>query len=94
MNTRLLSFVVLFFLLSGITLPISAIIKNENQNSYYSGYNLYSSNEPFEGYTLFSPEYSKKTFLIDINGDIVHNWDSNYTTRNFYSIENFCFLIA
>ena len=27
--------------------------------------------EPFDGYTLFTPEYFSKTYLIDIGGDIV-----------------------
>jgi hypothetical protein len=32
----------------------------------------------FNGYTLFSPEYMRKTFLIDKQGTIVHTWDSRY----------------
>ena len=38
----------------------------------------YFPGEAFQGYTLFSPEYSKKTFLIDKEGDIVHTWESQY----------------
>jgi len=33
---------------------------------------------PFEGYTLFGPEYSTYTYLLDIDGKIVHYWKSNY----------------
>jgi hypothetical protein len=31
-----------------------------------------------EGYTLFSPEYSQYTYLINNSGEIVHIWKSNY----------------
>ncbi len=32
----------------------------------------------FDGYTLFAPEYSTNTYLINNSGEIVHMWDSNY----------------
>ena len=38
----------------------------------------YSRGEAFIGYTLFSPEYSKETFLMDKQGKIVHTWESEY----------------
>jgi hypothetical protein len=38
----------------------------------------YFHGDAFIGYTLFSPEYSKTTFLIDKQGKIVHTWESNY----------------
>lgn len=38
----------------------------------------YFKGDAFNGYTLFSPEYSKKTFLIDKQGKIVHTWESEY----------------
>jgi hypothetical protein len=38
----------------------------------------YFSDEAYTGYTLFSPEYSTKTFIIDKQGDIRHTWNSNY----------------
>lgn len=31
----------------------------------------------FDGYILYTPEYSKETYVIDKNGDIVHSWESN-----------------
>ena len=34
--------------------------------------------EPYEGYTLFGPEYSRRTYLLDMDGKIVHTWTSNY----------------
>ncbi|MBN2599701.1 MAG: aryl-sulfate sulfotransferase [Candidatus Thermoplasmatota archaeon] len=38
----------------------------------------YFTGEAFHGYTLFSPEYSKKTFLIDKEGNMVHTWESQF----------------
>jgi len=37
-------------------------------------------NSPFssEGYTLFAPELSKETYLMDNHGHIVHTWKSDY----------------
>jgi len=34
--------------------------------------------EPWDGYTLFAPEYSTMTYLIDIEGNVVHTWESEY----------------
>jgi len=62
----LISFV---FLISVTT--SSAIINNQ---SFFSS----SYSDPFEGHILYSPEYSTKTFLINIEEEIVHSWDSNY----------------
>jgi hypothetical protein len=38
----------------------------------------YFSDEAYNGYTLFSPEYSTKTLLINKKGDIVQTWNSTY----------------
>jgi hypothetical protein len=35
-----------------------------------------------DGYTLFSPRRSKKTYLIDIHGNVVHTWESRYPSPN------------
>jgi len=34
--------------------------------------------EPSDGFTLFAPEFSLYSYLIDIQGEIVHSWSSNY----------------
>lgn len=39
---------------------------------------IYFIDDAFNGYTLFSPEYSTKTFLINKQGEIVHTWVSDY----------------
>jgi hypothetical protein len=46
-------------------------------------------NEPWNGYTLFSPMYSKNTYLININKEIVHVWESqNSPGMAVYLLEN------
>jgi len=43
----------------------------------------------FNGYTLFAPLNSTTTYLIDINGNLVHSWESNYKPGNsVYLLEN------
>jgi len=39
---------------------------------------IFNDPRAFEGYTLFSPEYSTNTHLINNSGEIVHTWGSNY----------------
>jgi Arylsulfotransferase (ASST)/PKD domain len=45
-----------------------------NMNRCFSS----SSSDPFNGYILFSAEYSTKTYIIDLDGEVVHSWDSKY----------------
>lgn len=41
-----------------------------------AGVLLYNADKAFDGYTLFSPMINcKKTYLIDMEGNIVHTWD-------------------
>jgi len=43
----------------------------------------------FNGYTLFVPGGYKTTYLIDIEGNIVHTWQNKYSTGDsFYLLEN------
>src|SRR5205085_743142 len=37
------------------------------------------STKPFPGYTLVAPVLSTKTHLIDMQGRVVHTWESRYT---------------
>jgi hypothetical protein len=37
-----------------------------------------TSGESFDGYILFTPWLSKKTFLLDNNGEVVNQWKSRY----------------
>ena len=38
----------------------------------------YKSEAAYGGYTLFAPNFSKTTYLIDIDGKLVHSWASSY----------------
>lgn len=50
---------------------------------------FWSDEESFEGYTLFSPVISLKTFLINNSGDIVHEWKSGFKPAlSVYLLEN------
>lgn len=39
---------------------------------------LLKSDQAYEGYTFFAPSTSKTTYLIDMNGQMVHSWESSY----------------
>ncbi len=48
-------------------------------------------NDPlaFNGYTLFSPNAAKTTYLIDMEGNLVHKWEHDYTpSQTVYLLEN------
>lgn len=40
---------------------------------------VYDSLNFFDGYTLFAPLTSKNTYLVDMEGFVVHYWESDYT---------------
>ncbi len=43
----------------------------------------------FPGYTLVAPLLSRNTYLIDMEGRVVHKWESNYTAgEGAYLLEN------
>ena len=49
----------------------------------------YNTKTIYEGYTLFTPELSKKIFLIDSNGNVVHEWTSKHRQGlGTYLLEN------
>jgi len=53
----------------------------------------WSDEESFEGYTLYSPSISTKTFLINNSGEIVHSRDSKFKPAlSVYLLENGCIL--
>ena len=39
-----------------------------------TGVTRYNRNKATTGYTLFSPMFGKNTFIIDMNGKVVHSW--------------------
>ena len=43
----------------------------------------------FKGYTLFSPLMSTTTYLINMEGEVVHTWQSNYSSAfSTYFLDN------
>jgi hypothetical protein len=43
-----------------------------------TGVLLYKQGKAYDGYTVFAPIMSQRTFMIDMEGNIVHTWDSQY----------------
>ena len=39
----------------------------------------YSSEKAFDGYTLVSPGFSNTSYLLDMEGNVVHKWVTPYT---------------
>jgi hypothetical protein len=38
-----------------------------------------SAEGAFDGYTLVAPSESKTTYLVDLDGDVVHSWEAEFT---------------
>jgi len=50
---------------------------------------IYQTAQAFSGYTLFAPIHSTNTYLIDMDGKLVHTWDSKYTPgQSVYLLDN------
>jgi hypothetical protein len=63
-------FLSVFILIGVIIIPSAFSIKtiiNRTENSNYL----------FDGYVLYTPEYSRDTYMINKEGEIVHTWVSN-----------------
>ena len=52
--------------------------KIEDIHPFYIEDKFFKNKEHFNGYILFSPEFSTKTYLINNEGRIVHKWKSNH----------------
>jgi|GEM_PF-1998960 len=49
---------------------------------------LYKDAKAFNGYTLFAPAFATVTYLIDMDGKLVHTWNSTYSPgQSVYLIE-------
>ena len=62
----------IFLIISVLLIKNGAVILSEASNE------MVINNGIFEGFTLFSPEFSIYTYLINNDGEIVHSWESNY----------------
>ena len=43
---------------------------------------IHDESRVYKGYTLYSPMYGNYAWLIDMNGNIVHNWEMKIPTSN------------
>lgn len=66
---------ILLFVISGFQFTDASITK-QIQNDPIKSVSIFD-NEPFEGYTLFTPEFTTKTLLINNDGETIHSWESN-----------------
>jgi len=74
-NIRKYSIILTLILL----MNIFCIFTIENPKAKFCSVNENLNSEKiFDGYTLFTPEWSKYTYLIDNNGKTVHSWKSNH----------------
>jgi len=74
----------MLLLMSTNFILIGSSYKAKKEKSSYM-----SAGEPFDGYTLFGPEASRYTFLLNIDGKIVYWWKSNYIQGlGMYLLEN------
>jgi len=70
-RVNILITVAIIFIISISASNATLFVKNDGFSpTYYS--------EPWQGFTLFAPEYSTMTYLMDINKNIVHTWESEY----------------
>ncbi len=78
-----------YLILGIILLFISAFIIPLSESIKVLKYNSSTYEEAFNGYILFTPEYSKETYLINKEKEIVHSWKSNYVQGlAVYLLEN------
>jgi hypothetical protein len=49
---------------------------------------ILNSDEATQGYVMFQPASSTKTFLINSDGQVVHQWVGEFNTMNSYLLEN------
>ena len=59
------------------------------------GLTWYKRGQTYDGYTLFAPQSGRNVYLIDMLGNVVHQWDLPYLPADYgYLLENGRLLIA
>ncbi len=48
----------------------------------------YDMAQAYDGYNLLAPSASTTTYLLDMEGRVVHTWDSDYRTNSNYILED------
>lgn len=86
--TRPSSTLIIFILIITILIPTSSLtLGEENNNNINQTKQL--SIESYDGYTLFTPEFTTKTLLINNDGETIHSWESeNIQGLPVYLLEN------
>ena len=72
----------------GAVLALSAFVSHEVRGQDKPLGLILNEAGAFEGYTLMAPFGAKTTFLLDLNGKIVHTWDSDCAPLASYLLEN------
>ncbi len=62
----------------GATPPPDSAPMNHRQDDEQRGL-IPNTDAAFSGYTLFAPQHSTTTYLVDMNGEVAHSWPSRYT---------------
>ncbi len=62
--------------LAGLLLAISSTAVNAIPSVYPTGVTIYNPDKTYNSYVLFAGQ-DKKTHLIDLNGNVVHEWNYN-----------------
>ena len=78
----------MLFILESSTVANCKLQSQNNINDDIKIYN-YHQTQAFEGYTLYSPEFSFTTKLINNDGEVLYNWVSDYFPGlSVYLLEN------
>lgn len=65
------------------------VTPNTNAIPYKNAISKTNNTRTDEGYTLFAPEDTTKTYLINYNKEVVHTWESSYLPgHSVYLLEN------
>ena len=75
MKLNVVVFWIVILLLLGTSVN-AMIVEDNNIKIIKENNNIENVEEPFDGYILYSPEFSRNTYLINNKGEVVHKWDS------------------
>ncbi len=77
------------FVFSLVHLNLYVDTTSESLSTENPSETIFLSNDIYEGYTLFTPEYRRQTFLINNDKEIVKMWESNYAqSLGVYLLDN------
>ena len=60
-----------------------------NDGTPSAGLRFWDREKAYKGYTLLAPKHFTWTYLLDMEGSVVHSWESKYTPgQTVYLLEN------